>query len=434
MSQTAFLTYLIAQLDQRLDAQLAVILQAEPFQRLKAAWVGLHYLATQASACTGVKVKFLNASWMVLCKDVCRAGDVEQSALFDKVYHQELGMAGGEPFGLLLGDYRLELGVTSSDRVLHLQALKMLSEIAMASFAVFVTGFQPSFLGLDDFRELSHPLPSLVALKEPAEVGWKTFRESESARFVGLILPKVRLDSHAKRYLSRQSQYCSQELPLWANAIYAYGAVFLQRFAATGWFMESVGFPNEALSEPGGLLVDLEGAELEETGVYQLLTETVITSSQEQQLNQAGLTVISHLPHTPYAAIVNNPSLKLPVFSEKSVLTGEELACAIPYLLSVCRFAHYLKAIGREQLGHYQDPKACQRFLQDWLNQYVASNDELTPEMKARFPLTAGEVTIMRPPGYRELYHCLMRLSPQLRVNQITAGVVLKTTLLSPTV
>lgn len=159
-----------------------------------------------------------------------------------------------------------------------------------------------------------------------------------------------------------------------------------------------------------------------------LLTTVIINNEQEQALNAAGFTVLSQLPQTPSACFIHSPSLKY-CGQPEGGLIAEQLACLLPYLLCVCRFAHYLKIIGRDTLGEYQDSKACEQALQTWLNQYIASNHDITTDMKARFPLTAGDVKLILQPGHQAHYLCFMRLRPQLKTNQTSASILLKTAL-----
>src|SRR5687767_8554918 len=95
----------IAQIDHLLSIQLNEILHNAAFQKLEGSWRGLKYLMDQSETSDRLKIKVLNVSKKELLRDLQRAPEFDQSAMFKKVYEEEYGVFGGAPFGALIGDY-----------------------------------------------------------------------------------------------------------------------------------------------------------------------------------------------------------------------------------------------------------------------------------------------------------------------------------------
>ena len=429
---TTKIHHLIVAIDDRLTQQLHEIMQHPALQELQATWTGLHYLVTQVKKTEPVKISILNVSWQTLCKDMHRSSDVEHSALFDKINNLEFGMPGGEPFALIIGDYQLDINsVTNRHCVRDMQALKAMAQISAMSFTLFVSGIKATAFGFETYRQFSGQGHLSIDATAINQTLWQRFRQSEEARFIGLVLPRFLLNQHYQRVVQISRCYYGAPNYIWGNAVYAYAAVFARSFVETGWFLDALGMPNDKMPSQGGLLPNISAPPFIEDETIlpdNLLTKVIISDQQEQALNNAGFTVLSQLAQIPWACFIHSPSLKS-CGKQEGLLTAEQLSCLLPYLLCICRFAHYLKIIGRDKLGQYKDNKTCERELQTWLNQYIASNTDITTAMKARFPLTAGDVKIMLQPGHEAHYICSMRLSPQLKTQQTSASVLLKTAL-----
>ena len=92
-----------------------------------------------------LKIRMLNASKKDMLRDLQRAPDFDQSAMFKKVYEEEYGIFGGEPFGALIGDY--EFGKHPED----LELLDKVSQVAAAAHAPFLTAAAPELMSLDSY-------------------------------------------------------------------------------------------------------------------------------------------------------------------------------------------------------------------------------------------------------------------------------------------
>lgn len=430
MSSDNKLTRMITMLDSEITGQLEKIMTHDDFTRLQASWAGLQYLATQVEKNKNVKVKLLDVSWAQLRKDLARSANIEQSNLYAKLYEQEFGIAGGEPFSLLLADYYFDFShVSNPQSYQDLVALRTIAAIAAASFVIFVSSVSATTFGINDYSQMSGVSALNVSLNVRDQQQWQAFRQSEVARFVCLLLPKVLLNSHYHDNVQLSRAYYSHEINIWGNAIYSYAANFMMSFAQTQWFLDAVGIPNLNVPSLAGMARDLTAPTFTYLGnaaAEKLLTEVLLTNEQEMALNAEGFSVLSDLPQTGQASVINNPAIKQ-VGQHYDAISAEQLACYVPYLLCVCRFAHFLKIIGRNKLGKYQNVKECEYDLQTWLNAYVASNTDISTQMKLRFPLNAGTVKVILQKGSQEHYICVMQLRPQVRTNQTSATIMLKT-------
>ena len=147
----AMLNARIAQIDQLISVQLNEIMHHPEFQKLEATWRGLKYLLSQSETSAMLKIKVLNVSKKDLLRDLQRAPEFDQSALFKKVYEEEYGVFGGAPFGALLGDY--EFGKGGQD----IELLEKVSQVAAAAHAPFMTGASPEMFNLESFTQLDAP-------------------------------------------------------------------------------------------------------------------------------------------------------------------------------------------------------------------------------------------------------------------------------------
>lgn len=421
---------LITMLDKKVEQQLHCILTNSDFVSLQASWAGIQYICDQLPNSSQVKVKLLDVSWAQLRNDLLRSANIEQTSLYAKLNDQAIGIAGGEPIALLLGDYELDFNhVSNSNSYDDLMTLRTVAGIAAASFTIFVSSVKASNFGLDTYGQISGVSALSIVLNVRDQRLWQQFRRDEVARFVCLLLPRMLINSHYENNVELSRAYYSKNSNIWTNSVYPYAASFIHSFLQTNWFLDALGMPNHQVPSLAGVARDLVAPKfisMADSAANKNLTEIFVTAYQEEILNEQGFTVLEDLQHSGQAGFVNGISIKQTKQQENSV-SAEQLACVVPYLLCVCRFAHYLKIIGRNKLGKYQNTKQCENDLQTWLNNYVASNTDISTEMKLRFPLNAGSVKVLLQKGSQEHYICVMNLRPQVRTNQASANIKLKT-------
>ena len=141
----------IAEIDKKLSAQLNEILHDPDFQQLESTWRGLHYLVHQSETGENLKIRVLNVKKHELFKDLEKAVEFDQSTLFKKIYEEEYGQLGGQPYGMLVGDY--EFGRSAED----VSLLKMISNVAAAAHAPFVAGRRPQDVQLRQLHRAGQP-------------------------------------------------------------------------------------------------------------------------------------------------------------------------------------------------------------------------------------------------------------------------------------
>jgi type VI secretion system ImpC/EvpB family protein/type VI secretion system ImpB/VipA family protein len=423
----------VAGLDELLTRQVNAILHHPAFQKLEASWRGLRYLVDQVEDEKNIKIRVLHITRKELVRDLEQALEFDQSQLFRKVYDQEFGMPGGEPYGVLLGDYEF---------VNHPEDIGLLSGmagVAAAAFAPFIAGAHPSFLDLTAFTELERPLNLPRTFDQLEYLRWKAFRQVEDARFVGLTLPRVlrrlpyrddasRVDGfrfHENVSAPDRSQY------LWGNAVYAFGGVLVRAFAACGWLADIRGVHRETLG--GGVVTGLPVCSFgtDKPGVApRCSTDVIITDAQEKELGDLGFIPLCHCPDTDLAAFYGNQSVQLPKkYDEPAATANAKLSAMLQYILCTSRFAHYLKVICRDRIGSFAGPADCELYLRRWLQNYQMGNISAGLEVKASRPLSEAHVEVREPPGQPGKYQCVARLKPHFQLDQMAAGVRLATEL-----
>jgi len=428
----------VARIDDLLNAQLNAVLHHADFQKLEAAWRGLNYLVEQVPDGSQVKVRVLNVSWRDLVKDQERALEFDQSQLFRKIYNDEFGMPGGEPFGLLLGNYDICHRPFPDHPTDDLAALRGIMQTAAASFAPFLAGVDPRFFELDSYSELEPTIDLARAFEQSDYTKWRSLRNEEDARFLGLIVPRVVLREPYSDATEQQLSFPFQEDTtastnsgyLWGNGCFAFGAVAVRTFAESSWLAEVRGV--RAGESRGGIV---QGLPAIETGTgysvsRKAITDLQLTDRQEKEISELGFVPLCHLPETSEAAFYTLPSVqKAKIYDDDAATANARLSCMLQYMLCVSRIAHYLKVIVRDRVGSFITPQDCEESLRQWVQQYIVSNDSASAEMKARYPLREARVEVKESSGQPGVYRCTMFLRPHFQLDQLSAGIKLATQL-----
>lgn len=420
------ITQIIATIDEEITQQLSVILHHPRLQQLEASWRGIAYLTKQIALSSDkrVKIKLLTISWQALRKDVLRAVEFDQSQLFSKIYNDEFGHPGGEPYGLLVGDYHVSHRLTPSKQIADIQVLEQIAKIAAAAFAPFVTAASPTMFGLDKFAELDRPVDLMGTFQQAEYQSWKVLRQREDARFLGLLLPRVLLRLPYRYQLATQfpfsfsEQLQTQSDYLWGNPGYCFAAVVARAFTQSGWFVEIHGVRRDSLA--GGVVTDLPRHIFETDNLSpNYAAEVCITDSQEKQLSDWGFIALCEGKHSQLAAFYSCQSIQQSKYYERQQPTeNARLSSMLHYILCVSRFTHYLKVIARNKIGTFANPLDCEQFLQKWLQQYTAASSDLTIDLKAKYPLREAKVKVYDQPGKPGGYLCKIYLSPHLQFDQ----------------
>jgi type VI secretion system ImpC/EvpB family protein len=427
----------IARIDEALTRQVNAILHHPDLQRLEASWRGLRFLVEQLPADADgdadrgmVEIKVLNISRKELVKDVEGASEFDQSQVFRKVYEEEYGMPGGEPYGALLGDYEFK------NHPEDVSLLSKLSNVAAAAFAPFVAAAHPALLDLTSFTDLERPPDLPATFDRPAFLKWRALRRDPDARFVGLTLPRVLMrlpyrdgDGRAHGFRFREDLTAPDRGGyLWGNAAYAFGAVLVRTFAATGWLADLRGAP---LGREGGLVEGLHAHSFgtDADGVVpKPLAEVALTDMLEKELGDQGFLPLCSRPGTGQAVFHGRPSIQQPQPYDDPVATANaRLSAGLAQILCVSRFAHYLKVMARDRVGGSATAAELQAVLQKWLMKYVSANDGASPELRARFPLAEARVRVQEDLGRPGRLRCEMHLRPHFRPEQLVSTIKLFT-------
>ena len=447
----------ISDIDAMISAQIDEIVRHAKFKRLEASWRGLWYLVNVGEGVEGVEIRFLSATWRQICRDLERASSFDQSTLFQKIYEQEFGRAGGEPFGLLLGDFRVSHVEHARSTIDDIAALGALSEVAAAAFAPFIVAASPELLGVDSFTSLrpavSERGPGLVGLAAPNFLNdmrsnstykkWRELRAKPESRYLGVVLPDFLIrgqeysETPDQRFLGRlQREAPGREDQLWGSGVYAFGATVIACYGRSGWFTDMRGARRD---DPDGVLVpDLppRAFETDAPGVAEIPPiEVEIDQVQAAAFDEAGLIVILRATGTADLLFDSNCSLYSPqVTGSPSARSSARLSTMLQYVLCVSRFAHYLKVLGRNQIGAGATVASCQDGLQRWIRQYTTSDNEATPARLAERPLRDAVVQVQESPGHPGSFICTAQLKPHFQLDQIISSYEIVTNLAGPAV
>ncbi len=438
----------IARLDDLIARQVNVILHHPAFQRLEASWRGLKYLVERLPDDHTVKLKVLNLTWAELVADQNRALEFDQSHLFRKVYEAEFGHPGGEPYGLLLGDYEIHHRPSADHPTDDLEALAKVAGVAAAAFAPFLTGVHPSFLGLDSFTELERSLDLTKIFEQVDYIRWRSLRQAEDSRFVGLTLPRILMrlpygtPGAPRDGLGLREDVAGPDRSkyLWGNAVYALGAVVVRSFVHSQWLADIRGVRTGVDSR--GVKVCLDDAGLvsglpihsfatDRLGVAtKCSTDVIITDSQEKGISELGFIPLCHCHDTEFSAFYSNQSIQRPAtYDDPRATANARLSTMLQYMLCVARFAHYIKVLARDMTGSAITPEICEDELRKWLQNYVTGSDHAGPETKARYPLREARVQVRELPDRPGSYTCHIHLRPHYQLDQMFMSVRLSTRL-----
>jgi type VI secretion system protein ImpD len=425
----ALIDRLTASIDGVISAQVNAILHHPRLQALEARWRGLAYLIQVAQDIPNARLKVLPASWEELCRDLGRAVEFDQSRLFRLVYSDEFDMPGGEPFGLMVGDYAVTHrpdGPTDDVAALH-----AIAAVAAAAFCPFIASCRPSLLGIDGFDDFDL-LPDLIPSHNgPDFMRWRSLRSQADARFLGIVLPRVLMRLPYRRcdrsridgFNFQEDVTASGHELLWGNAAFAFAGVALRAFARSGWFADLRGAPEDAAG--GGIVADLPTLSFatDRPGVAaQPPVEIRLTSSQERTISEFGLIPLVPVPYTSCLVFNTNSSLHQPaVYDRPSATRNARLSSMLQYVLCACRIAHHMKGKMRDQVGSLVNAAALERRLKDWLLQYCSGNDDASADIKARYPLRAAEIRVFEAPGRPGVLNCVLHLQPHFQLDDVAA-------------
>jgi type VI secretion system protein ImpC len=426
------ITARIAEIDKLISEQLSEILHHPQFQKLEASWRGLKYLLDQSETGEMLKIKVLNATKREVLRDLQLASQFDQSALFKKVYEEEFGVFGGAPFAALIGDY--DIGRVPED----IELLERISQVAAAAHAPFLSGAAAELLNLDNYESIGGIRDIGKIFDSTEYVKWKSFRQSDDSRYVGLAMPHILMRLPYGRETSQVEAFNFEEgvdgadhnKYLWGNAAYALGAKLTSAFGKFGWCAAIRGV------EGGGLVEGLPAHTFRtDDGDIALKcpTEVAITDRREKELADQGIIPLVHCKNTDYAAFFSVQSCNKPKLYDKDAANANaRLSAQLPYILAMSRFAHYMKAMMRDKIGSFMSRADCQRFLNQWISNYVCAHDDATQTVKAQLPLREANIEVADVPGKPGVYRATAFLRPHFQLDELSVSLRLVAELPAP--
>jgi type VI secretion system protein ImpC len=416
---------IIAELDQKLSDQVNQIIHHQDFQELESAWRGLHHLVNNSETDQMLKIRVMNISKKELSKTLKRFKGTawDQSPIFKKIYEQEFGQLGGEPFGCLVGDYYFDHSPPD------VELLGEIAQISAAAHAPFISSTAPSLFQMESWQELSNPRDLTKIFSTPEYASWRSFRDSEDARYVGLTLPRflarrpygAKSDPVEEFDFEEDTSGGNADKFTWANSAYAMAVNINRSFKQYGWCSRIRGI------ESGGAVLGLPTHTFptDDGGVDMTCpTEIAISDRREAELAKSGFMPLIHRKNSDFAAFIGAQSLQKPaVFDDPDATSNAALAARLPYLFATCRFAHYLKCIVRDKVGSFKERDDMQKWLQKWIIQYV-DGDPLhsSEETKARKPLADAEVVVEEIEGEPGYYTSKFFLRPHYQLEGLTVS------------
>ncbi|WP_326534391.1 type VI secretion system contractile sheath large subunit [Pseudorhodoferax sp.] len=416
---------MIAAIDEKLSSQINQILHHAELQQLEGAWRGLHYLVNNTETDEQLKIRVMNISKQELGKTLKRYKGTawDQSPIFKKIYTEEFSQFGGEPYGCLVGDYHFDQ--TAPD----VELLREMAKVAAAAHAPFIAGASPTVMQMGSWQELANPRDLTKIFQTPEYAAWRSLRESDDAKYIGLAMP---------RYLSRLP-YGARTNPVeefnfeeetgsadhtkytWANAAYAMAVNINRSFKEYGWCSRIRGI------ESGGAVQNLPTHTFptDDGGVdMKCPTEIAIDDRREAELAKNGFMPLVHRKNSDFAAFIGAQSLQKPTeYDDPDATANANLAARLPYLFATCRFAHYLKSIVRDKVGSFKERDDMQRWLQNWILNYVDGDPAHSSEStKARKPLAAAEVVVEEVEGNPGYYTSKFFLRPHYQLEGLTVS------------
>jgi type VI secretion system protein ImpC len=426
----SWIAILIGDVDTTISGYLSAVFHHPDFQALESTWRGLKYLVDNTDTGPLLKIKILNASKEELSHDL---GDessfyasTDQSALFKKVYEEEYGQLGGQPYGVLVGDY--EFNKTSSDVCL----LENISNVAADAHAPFVAAASPQMFKMNSFAELGTPRDLSRIFDSDEYIPWNSFRDKPESRYVALTVPRVLCrppygtdDDHGCRRVEEfdfveDVAANSDSKFLWMNAAWAYAARLTEAYSLYGWLARTRGVDTGGLVD--GLPFYMFNTDDGDWAVKPPV-QCMISDRREFELSNMGFLPLVYRKHSQSAVFLGSQSCQKPqLYFEADANANAELSAKFNLILCVSRFAHYLKIMARNKIGSFMEVKDCSDWLNGWIRNYVVSPKNVGETTKAKFPLSSARVDVAPVDGKPGWYECVAYLRPHFQLETLTAS------------
>ena len=408
---------MISHIDTLLSQQMDEILHDPVLQKLESTWRGLQFLVERTDFNENIKINLFNVTQEEALEDFDNNLDITQSVIYKNIYSSEYGQFGGEPVGAIIGDY--QLGNSNPDMTF----LNKMASIAAMSHAPFLTSCGPSFFRLNNYAELANIQDLNSLLEGPQYTRWHTFRESEDAKYTGLMVtrfltrsPYDPKENPIKTFNYKENVHTSHDHLLWGNSAYTFATRLTESFAKYRWCGSIIG------PRSGGTVKDLPTYVFESFGTMQskIPTEVLITDRREYELAEAGFIALTLRRDSNNAAFFSaNSALKPKVFANtpegKEAETNYRLGTQLPYIFLVSRLAHYLKVLQREEIGSWKEKSDIENGLNEWIRQYISDQENPPSEVRSRRPFRGAKINVEEVAGEAGWYKISLNVRPHFK-------------------
>ncbi len=430
-SVTKTINKAIEAMDAELSKQLRAIMQAPEFQKLEGTWRGLRHLVFNSETCATLQIKMLQCTKRELFKDLDKAIEFDQSEMFKKLYENEFGTPGGEPYGAVIGDYEF------TNHPEDIELLSKMSQVAAAGFCPFIAAAAPQLFGFESFSELSKPRDLERIFMSKDYIKWQAFRDSPDSRFVVLTMPRTLSRLPYGRNTKTVDDFDYQEAELdeksgrdmpmthekytWMNTSYVLGTRLTDAFSKTNWCTAIRGAENGGMVEglPTHIFTTDEG-----DPDLKCPTEIGITDRRDAELSKLGFLSLCHYKNKDYSVFFSGQTSQKPKkYDTDDATANAAISARLPYIMASSRIAHFLKVIARDKIGSFMERQDCEDWLKRWISQYICADAKPTADMKKQFPLAAAEIEVKEIPGKPGAYNAVAWLRPWLQLEELNASI-----------
>ncbi|MEQ1833563.1 MAG: type VI secretion system contractile sheath large subunit [Candidatus Eisenbacteria bacterium] len=414
----ALLSEFVADLDKKLSQQVDEILHHSDVQKLESAWRGLFFMIDRTNFKENIKLEFVNCSKEDLLTDFEDEPEMTRTGMFKHVYDSGYGVFGGEPVGAVVANYQFDASAPQDVKLLGYAA-----SVAAMAHAPFLSSVDAKTFGVGSYEELASIKDVRSVFEGPKYARWRSFRDTEDARYVGLAAPRFLLrlpygseTVPVKEFAYEESVTSSHANYLWGNTAFALGTKLTDAFAKNRWCANIIG------PQAGGAVEELPVHVFKAAGAdtMKIPTEVQIGDALDLSLSDLGFVSLSWRKGSDNAAFFAANSCQKPAYFGQSAKGKEaeanfKVATRLPYIFVISRLAHYIKCIQREQIGSNMSVEKLNRMLADWIGQYVTETPNPTDETIARRPLKAAQITVEEVPGEVGWYRVGLKVMPHMK-------------------
>ncbi|AYZ63855.1 EvpB family type VI secretion protein [Burkholderia ubonensis] len=420
----SLLDFHIGQIDRQISRQLDAVMHTPEFQALEARWRGLKMLVSRTDFRKNARIEVLDVSKDALQRDFEDTPELIQSGLYRLTYIEEYDTPGGQPISAMISDFEF------NNSPMDVALLRNISKVAAAAHMPFIGSVGPAFFGKQSMEEVA-AIQDIGNYFDRAEyIKWKSFRDTDDARYVGLTMPRVlgRLPYGKDTAPVRAFNYeeavkgPDHDKYLWMNASFAFAANMVRSFVSNGWCVQIRG------PQAGGKVEDLP-VHLYDLGTgYQpkIPTEVLIPETREFEFANLGFIPLSFYKNHDFACFFSANSTQKPALYEtKEATANSRINARLPYIFLLSRIAHYLKLIQRENIGTTKDRRLLELELNNWIKGLVTEMKDPGDELQASHPLREAKVTVEDIEDNPGFFRIKLFIVPHFQVEGMDIGLSL---------